>query len=168
MKMRIGRKNYVIDYGHLALVTLIAGATIWYIMDARSVSLSVNNLLLVQPVAIFALAMAALIVPQCFHKVGAVDVAKKPVELDPLSPVLPTDRADVIKMAALGASLGLMVFLLDVIGFDVAMFLFAAAAMAICGERRPLHLLLFSLAVTVVAIYGFKALIPFPMYTSIL
>lgn len=166
--MRIGRQSYAIDYGHLALVTLIAGVIIWYILDTRSVSLSVNNLLLVQPVAIFALAMYLIIVPQCFHKMDTHEVAKKPTELDPLSPILPTERADVIKMAALGASLGIMVFLLDVIGFDIAMFLFAAAAMAICGERRPLHLLLFSLAVTVVAIYGFRALIPFPMFTSIL
>ncbi|HEY9211577.1 MAG TPA: hypothetical protein VIQ29_01850 [Ancylobacter sp.] len=166
--MRIGRQSYVIDYGHLALVTLIAAFIIWYILDARSVSLSINNLLLVQPVAIFALAMYLFIVPQCFHKVDARETAKKPAELDPLSPILPSERSDVIKMAALGASLGLMVFLLDVIGFDIAMFLFVAAAMAICGERRPLHLLLFSLTVTVVAIYGFRALIPFPMFTSIL
>lgn len=166
--MRIGRQSYAIDYGHLALITLIAAAVFWYLLDARSVSLSINNLLLLQPIAVFALAMYLFIIPQCFHRIDAREAAKAPAEQDPLSPTLPSERADVVKMALLGLSLGLMVFLLDVVGFDVALFCFTAAAMAICGERRPLHLLLFSLVVTAVAIYGFRALIPFPMFTSIL
>lgn len=165
--MRIGRHSYAIDYGHLALITFLAAAVFWYLLDARSVSLSVNNLLLVQPVALFALALYLFILPQCFHKVEASE-ADKPTEADPFAVSLSTDRADVIRMAALGISLGLMVFLLDVIGFDIAIFLFAAAAMAICGERRPLHLLLFSLAVTLVTIYGFRALISYPMPTTLL
>ncbi|CAA0088662.1 Uncharacterised protein [Starkeya nomas] len=166
--MRIGRHTYAIDYGHLTLITLIAVAIFWYLLDARSVSLSINNILLVQPVAIFALAMYLFILPQCFRKVDAREMAKEPAEQDPLSPTLPSERSDMIRMAALGISLGLMVVLLDVIGFDIALFLFTAAAMVICGERRPLHLLIFSLVVTVVAIYGFRALIPFPMFTTIL
>lgn len=166
--MRIGRHRYTIDYGHLALITLIAAAVFWYLLDARSVSLSINNLLLVQPIALFALAMYLFIVPQCFHRVDAEVAALPPREQDPLSPTLPSERSDVIRMAALGASLGLLVILIDVIGFDVGIFLFTAAAMAICGERRPFHLIAFSLAVTLVGIYGFRALIPFPMFTTIL
>ncbi|MCK0208924.1 hypothetical protein MWN33_12885 [Starkeya koreensis] len=166
--MRIGRQTYVIDYGHLALITLIAGAVFWYLFDARSVSLSVNNLLLVQPVAIFALAMYLFILPQCFRKVDAVAAPRAGGEKDPFAIEVSTGHSDIIRMVALGVSLGLMVFLLDVIGFDIAIFLFAAAAMAICGERRPVHLLVFSLAVTLVTIYGFRALISYPMPTTLL
>ncbi|WP_428029355.1 tripartite tricarboxylate transporter TctB family protein [Ancylobacter sp.] len=166
--MRIGRQTYAIDYGHLALITVIAAAVIWYLFDARSVSLSVNNLLLVQPIAIFALAMYLFILPQCFHKVDAREVAKSPAQKDPLHVTIPSERSDIMRMLALGISLGLMVFLLDVIGFDIAIFLFAAAAMAICGERRPFHLLVFSLGVTLVTIYGFRALISYPMHTTLL
>jgi len=164
--MRIGQHRYIIDYGHLALITLIAAAIFWYLLDARSVSLSVNNLLLVEPVALFALAMYLFIIPQCFHRVD--ERAAKSKEQDPLAPTIPSERSDIIRMAILGAALGLLVFLLDVIGFDIGIFLFTAAAMAVCGERRPLHLLGFSLAVTLVAVYGFRALIPFPMFTTIL
>ena len=166
--MRIGRQSYSIDYGHLALITFIAAVVFWYLLDTRSVSLSVNNLLLVQPVALFALAMYLFILPQCFHRVDGRAVEKAADDADPFAVKLSTDRADVIRMASLGISLGLMVFLLDVIGFDIAIFLFAAAAMAVCGERRPLHLLLFSLAVTLVTIYGFRALISYPMHTTLL
>ncbi|MDF2997073.1 MAG: hypothetical protein K0R27_2710 [Xanthobacteraceae bacterium] len=166
--MRIGGHSYKVDYGHLVLVTGIAGAVVWYLIDARGVSTSVNNLLLVQPTAIFALLMYALIVPQCFQRETAEPLVREPAEYDPLAPQLPSERSDIIRMGLLGGALGLMVFLLDTIGFDVAIFLFTAAAMAICGERRPVRLLLYTLAVTVVAIYGFRALIPFPMFTAIL
>jgi hypothetical protein len=167
MTMRIGQHRYIIDYGHLALITLIAAAVFWYLLDSRSVSLSINNLLLVQPVALFALAMYLFIIPQCFHRVDK-QAAKSSKEQDPLAPTIPSERSDIIRMAILGAALGLLVFLLDVIGFDIGIFLFTAAAMAVCGERRPLHLIAFSLAVTLVGVYGFRALIPFPMHTTIL
>ncbi|QJP15611.1 hypothetical protein G3545_19280 [Starkeya sp. ORNL1] len=166
--MRIGGHSYTVDYGHFALLTVIAGAVIWYLLDARGVSTSINNLLLVQPTAIFALVMYLLIIPQCFQRETAEPVVQKPEEYDPLAPKLPTERSDVIRMGLLGLSLGVMVFTFNTIGFDVAIFLFAAAAMAICGERRPVRLVLYPLAVTVVAIYGFRALIPFPMFTVIL
>lgn len=166
--MRIGGHSYTVDYGHLVLITAIAGAVLWYLFDARGVSTSVNNLLLVQPTAIFALAMYLLIIPQCFRRETAEPVVEKPEEYDPLAPKLPTERSDVIRMGLLGTALGLMVFLLDTIGFDIAIFLFTLAAMVICGERRPVRLVLYALAVTVVAIYGFRALIPFPMFTAIL
>jgi len=166
--MRFRGHAYTIDYGHLTLVGLIAAATIWYLFDTRSVSTSINNILLVQPVAIFAVLMCLLVVPQCFKRVTDTVEPAKPSDYDPLAPQLPTERSEVIRMALLGAALGVFVFALNVIGFDIAIFLFCIAAMAICGERRPLHLATFSLIVTVVAIYGFKALIPFPMFTAIL
>ncbi|MBS7556234.1 tripartite tricarboxylate transporter TctB family protein [Ancylobacter dichloromethanicus] len=168
MKMRIGRQTYAIDYGHLALITLIAAAVFWYLLDARSVSLSVNNLLLVQPVAIFALAMYLFVLPQCFRKVDAREAARTASEQDPLSRNIPAERSDMLRMAALSVSLGLLVLLLDTLGFDIAIFLFTLAAMVICGERHPVRLLLFSCAVTLVAIYGFRAMIPYPMPTTLL
>jgi hypothetical protein len=71
-------------------------------------------------------------------------------------------------MLILGAALGIFVFSLAYVGFDVAIFLFSATAMAICGERRPLHLIAFPAAVTLFTVYGFKALMSYPMLTLIL
>lgn len=169
--MRINGHSYTLDYGHLALVGLIGGATLWYLFDARAVSTSVNNILLVQPTAIFALVLCLLILPQCFHRVAdeaAAPAKAKEEEYDPLMPKLPTERSDLIRMGGLGAALGVFVFSLDIVGFDIAIFFFTAASMAICGERRPARLLLYSLAVTICTVYGFRALIPFPMATTIL
>jgi hypothetical protein len=71
-------------------------------------------------------------------------------------------------MLTLGGALGVFVFSLAFIGFDVAIFLFALVTMAICGERRPLHLVGFCAAVTIVTVYGFKALMSYPMSTLLL
>jgi hypothetical protein len=58
--------------------------------------------------------------------------------------------------------------MLDVIGFDVAIWLFSIAVMVICGERRPLQLALFPLAIAVLVVIGFRAILPYPMYTAVL
>lgn len=166
--MRFRGNEYRIDGGHALFVGLIAAAVIWYLFDARGVSTSINNLLLIQPVAIFALAMVVLIVPQLFVRTDTVVEEQKEEEYDPLAPKLPTERAQVIKMLTLGGALGVFVFALNIIGFDIAIFLFAASTMLVCGERRPLHIIAYSAAVAVVAIYGFRALMPYPMFTAIL
>jgi len=166
--MRIGSHRYTVDYGHLALITFIAAAVVWYLLDTRSVSLSVNNLLLVQPTALFALAIYLFIVPQCFRRIDPQEEVRTRAEKETLSESNSVELSDILKTAALSLSLGLMVFLLDVIGFDAAIFLFTIAAMAVCGERRPLRVLIFSAAVTLVAIYGFRAMISYPMPTLVL
>jgi len=160
---------YRVDWGHLAFLTLIAAAVLWYLFDARSVSLKANNLLLVQPLAIFALGLYLLIIPQCFRRIDAEEAAPEPAsEEPPPADALPTEIGALLRTGALAAALGLMVVSLNVVGFDIAIWLFCIAAMAICGERRPLPLLVFPLAVTLAMIYGFRALMPYPMITTIL
>lgn len=167
--MRIGNRTYKVDYGHLVFLTIISGYVAWYLANTMSVSTHVNNILLVAPVAVFALVMALLIIPQCVQRVEQGEQnEEKPEQYDPLAPKLPTERRQVMRMLTLGAALGIFVFSLAFIGFDVAIFLFALAAMAICGERRPHHLIPFAAAIAVVMVYGFKALMPYPMPTFFL
>jgi hypothetical protein len=40
--------------------------------------------------------------------------------------------------------------------------------MLVCGERRPIPLVIYPLAVALVAVYGFRALMPYPMVTTLL
>ena len=51
--------RYRVDWGHLAFVAVIAAAVVWYLCDAMSVSMSVNNLLFIVPVGVFAVLCAA-------------------------------------------------------------------------------------------------------------
>lgn len=165
-----------VDWGHLTVLVVIAGATLWYNLDARAVSTDLNNLLLLQPVAIVTLLLCLFVAPQCFTFVtddqkplppartaesdaGASEGAAAP------PPTAGAEGRDLAKMLAMGGLLGLYVFSLGTIGFDVATFLFMVAAMVLCGERRPLALAAFPAAVTFVTIYGFKALMPYPMPT---
>jgi Tripartite tricarboxylate transporter TctB family len=166
--MRLGRQTYKVDYGHLAFLILLAGYIAWFLYDAISVSTKVNNLLLVSPTAVLALFLAAFIVPQCFKRADLVVAEEEHEQYDPLAPKLPTEKRQVVRMLTLGGALGVFVFSLAFIGFDIAIFLFALVTMAICGERRPLHLVGFSAAVTVVTVYGFKALMSYPMSTLLL
>lgn len=166
--MRIRNQKYTVDWLHLSFVMLIVAAVIWFWCDARGVSLSRNNLLLLQPLAACALLLCAAIVPQCFRHAGAPAEEEVPSEDDPLAPKLPRGGKELLRVCALGAALGLMVFSLNVFGFDIALWLFAAAAMAICGERRPLPLTIYPLAVTIVAVYGFRAIMSYPMITFVL
>ena len=71
-------------------------------------------------------------------------------------------------MTAVAVSLGLYVSLLNVIGFDVASCLFVLAVMLICGERRPIPLIVYPVIVAVVLVAGFRALLPYPMYTVVI
>jgi len=47
--MQINNWKIQTDWGHLLLVTLLAGASIWYFFDARNASGSVYNLIMIAP-----------------------------------------------------------------------------------------------------------------------
>src|SRR3546814_11349528 len=72
MKDRTTRR-VVVDWGHLALLLVICAVVIAYLLDARATSLKINNLLLVEPAAIIALILAAVVLPQCFRRKGPED-----------------------------------------------------------------------------------------------
>jgi small-conductance mechanosensitive channel len=166
--LRIRGHVYRVDWGHLLFVALIAAAVLWYLLDARSVSLRVNNLLLVQPVALFALLMVVLIIPQCFQRADREIAGDEQAEDDPLAPALPKEARALIQIGIVAVALGALVFTLNVIGFDIAIWLFCLVVMLVCNERRPLPLILYPIAVTLVLVYGFRALMPYPMVTTVL
>lgn len=165
--MRILRQQYHVDWLHLAFVTTMAAFVLWYLLDARSVSLSINNLLLVQPLSITLLILYVFIAVQCVRRADAEPAAEAAPLDDPLQPKLPEGRA-LARVAMLGVALGVFVFTLKTVGFDVGILVFSLVTMLICGERRPLFLVLYPLIVTLVTVYGFRALMPYPMVTALL
>jgi type IV secretory pathway TrbD component len=158
--MHIRGHYYRVDWWHLAFATLAALGCVIYLADARSVSTSPENILLVQPTALIAVALYFLILPQCFHRADRL-----PAEGEQEDQI---DRSEAIRVGSLAAALGLFGFSIETIGFDVSIWLFVLAAMFISGERKPLSLIVYPLIVTVATIYAFRALLPFPMPTILL
>jgi hypothetical protein len=146
----------IVMWGHLALVAAIVGVILYYWLDVRSVSLRPTNLLMIEPGAIFALLMAALVLPQCFRRVpeGAEDA--------------PEDLGALGRVFALMGTFIAFVLSLEKVGFDIATFAFMVIALFICGERNWLLNLGFSAAFTLFIVWGYGAITPFPFPLTLL
>ena len=151
MSTKSGRK---VVWGHLILLTVIVCVVAAYLLDARGVSLRTNNLLLVQPAAILALVLAALVLPGIFPRADADEEAET--------------KGDLIRVFILIAALAGLAFSLEVVGFDIATFAFMVVGLAVCGEKRWWVNLLFSALFTVFLIYGYGTITPFPFPLTLL
>ncbi|WP_237214880.1 tripartite tricarboxylate transporter TctB family protein [Falsiroseomonas oryziterrae] len=162
--LRIGGRDYRVQWGHVAFLGFIALAIGWYLLDARSVSTSPQNLMFIQPVALFGLGLVLFILPQCLRP--ARHPAQVPVEADP------ADEEDEpggrVRVIAVTAALGVYAVAIPWLGFDIATWLFILATMAICGERRPLHLLAYPAITAFLLVWGFTLIVPFPMPNTLL
>jgi hypothetical protein len=145
-----------VDWGHLAVLALICGVIVAYLLDARATSLKINNLALVEPASIIALILAAMVLPQCFKRRSeegeGADEAPAPKE---------TWR-DLGNVAALAAAFGAFTMLMETVGFDVATFVFLALGVYICGERKLWVIALFSAIFTAAIVLGYQMLVPYP------
>ncbi|WP_291296750.1 tripartite tricarboxylate transporter TctB family protein [Elioraea sp.] len=146
-----------VAWGQLALVTALAAFALAYLVDARTVSLSVNNLLLLQPTAILVLFLWGVIAIGCVSRAPAGEASPAPA-----------DWRATLRVVGMVAAFGFFILSLERVGYDIAMVLFVSAALWIGGERRPLVLVLFSLIFTAAAIFGFRALVPYPFPTTLI
>ena len=151
-----------VDWGHLALLLVIVGVVVAYLLDARATSLRTNNLLLVEPASIIALILAALVLPQCFRRREAEKEGEGEGEAPSDKLVRRESWVDLGKIAALAAAFGAFAISLETVGFDVATFVFTALGIYICGERRVWLIALFSAAFTAGIVYGYQLLVPYP------
>jgi len=152
--MKEPKTRLKVDWGHLTLLALICGVVVAYLLDARATSLRINNLLLVEPAAIIALVLAALVLPQCFRR--------RDEDTEEADSTSRDSWTDLGKIAALAAAFGAFALSLETVGFDVATFLFTALGIYICGERRVWLIALFSAVFTVAIVYGYQLLVPYP------
>jgi hypothetical protein len=150
-----------IQWGHLALLAVIAGWILTYLLDARATSLRVNNLMLVQPVSILSLILVLIALPQCFIRQRPADEVQD----------APTAKETPLELAKIGILTGAFValaFLMEQIGFDISVFGFLMLGLYVCGERNWIANIGFSAAFTVILIYGYGAIIPFPFPLAVL
>jgi len=154
-----GQRRVVI-WGHLLLLCVIATVILAYWLDARGTSLKINNLLLVQPAAILGLVLVALVLPQVFRKVSVEDV--------PDAAARRQELLNVGRVALLAGAFGLFVFSLETIGFDIATFVFVAVGLYLCGEKKLWVIGVYSAIFTVLVVYGYQALVPYPFPLTVL
>jgi hypothetical protein len=163
MRRNIG--SIEVDWGHLLLLLFIGGWIVGYLIDTRATSLSVHNLLFVQPTAIIGLILCLVVLPQCFRRLDPVAAAASDPEEQARRQ---RELRELGNIALLAAAFGAFVSTLETVGFDVGCFLFTAVAIYICGERRWWVNLLFTTILTLVLIYGYRAMIPFPFPLTVL
>lgn len=144
-----------IAWGHLALVTALASGVLAYLIEARTVSLSPHNLLLLQPTALLVLVLWAVIAWGCIRST------------DPAADAPPVAWPDEARVIALVAAFGLFIVGAEHVGYDLAAWGFVLAALLIAGERNRLMLILFPPAFAAAVMLGFKALIPYPLATAL-
>ena len=167
--MKIGNHRFMVDWGHLLVVAMIAVICAVYLRDTLTTSTHVNNILFVLPASLVALSLCLAILPQIVRR---VDAEQKPVEKSRLD-AKPGEEAtqqgwkELGWIALLIVCFGSYVYLLDRIGFDIASWIFITLGLFICGERRVLALAIYPPIAASLIVIGFQALIPYPMFTLI-
>lgn len=150
-----GRKNTV-DWPHLAFATAIAAWCAWYCWDAWAATADVENLILIVPATVVALALYAVIVRGCIRARTSQHTASAPARK-------PLDRAIAWKIAGTMAMLAALAILGPLIGFDIATFIYVLAMLLLLGERRIAVLILVPLLFGIVEIYAFNSILAIPL-----
>lgn len=141
-----------VAWAELGFVTLLAGVALAFLNEARGVSLDPQNLLLLQPTAWLVLALWAVIAVSCLRR-----------------PAGPRESAaDLLRVLAMVVAFGMFIGGLEQVGYDVAICAFMLMGLLIGGERNWLMLAIFPPAFTAAAIFGFRALVPYPFPTSLI
>ncbi|MGK7861427.1 tripartite tricarboxylate transporter TctB family protein [Falsiroseomonas sp. E2-1-a4] len=145
-----------VSWAPLLLVTLLAGVTFAYLIEARGVSLSPQNLLLLQPTAWLVLFLWAVL---------AIGYLRTPAQLEE-GPA--ESWPDVGRVVAMVAAFGGFILALEPLGYDIAIWGFTLIALIIGGERNKIALAIFPLVFSLAIVTGFRLLVPYPFPTSLL
>lgn len=145
-----------VDWGHIALILLIAVSSVLYLLDTRATSLNIGNIALVQPAAIIVVVLSLVVLAEAFP-------VREPQDDDPDAKA--TQRMELMRVGLLSAAFAVFVLSLEAIGFDLATLLFIAVGLFLCGERRLWLIAVFSLCFTGFVVFGYQQLVPesFPM-----
>lgn len=154
--LNAGSRVVAIDLPHLLLLAGLGGFCIWYLLDSRAASTDVQNLLLIEPVALLGLVLILLIMRTAVTVVPGPHVAS-PRECLP--------RSTFLKVLGSMLLLGGYVALAPYLGFDVTTAAYVCGNLWVLGERRPALLigvpLLFAFVVT--QLFRMAVSTPLPM-----
>ncbi len=152
--LRVGPWHIAVDVPHLLFILGAAGWVVWYGLDALRGGITIQNLSLIAPCVVFALALALAIIASCFSFSRATPAPS------PRAPLSGDFRRRIIGTMVL---LTLYVAAAPYAGFDIATFIYVLATLAFLGERRPVVLLLIPAIFCAVAIYGFDIILQTPL-----
>jgi hypothetical protein len=156
--MEFAGRRITFDLPHALLVSAIAGWCLWYFFDARSASGNVQNLVLIEPLAILVAILWILILRETIHigQAGeAQDCAAAPREQ--------LDGPTTLKIFGSMGLLGLYVASMSTIGLDIATFVYVLATLFLLGERRPAVLLPVPVVFTAIVVMAFDRLLSTPL-----
>lgn len=167
-----------IDYGHLLLIIFIAGWVSWYFFDSYTASSNIQNLILIAPASILALVLCFIVSFEIFRSPISKSTDHGQISSSQSEALQGQDSASRRFSGITGLIaryrvlcfiilFGLYVTFLEIIGFDVATYLFIAVVMALQGERRIWVLLAYSIAFGTLAVLAFGLMIPYPMFTRL-
>jgi hypothetical protein len=154
-EFRAGGHAITVDVAHACFATAIAGWCAWFGYDAWQAQADVENLILIVPVALAALAFYAVVLAGCVRIGNAAEVSA--------SPRAPLAKGMGLKIAVTMALLVAYVVLGPLVGFDVTSFAYILAMLLLHGERRPLVLLLVPTLFCIVAVYLFGSVLGTPL-----
>lgn len=146
-----------VSWAPLILVTLLAGVAATYLIEARGVSLSPQNLLLLQPTAWLVLLLWAVL---------AIGYLRTPVL--PQAEGAVESWTDIGRVLALVFAFGGFILALEPLGYDIAIWGFTLIALIIGRERNPVALIVFPPVFSAAMVLGFRLLVPYPFPTSLL
>ncbi|MGP9798951.1 tripartite tricarboxylate transporter TctB family protein [Halomonas sp. 86] len=137
------------DYGDFLVLIGLASFTLWYLLDAISVSAQPQNLLLILPLSVIVLSIIAIELALRLKQGTLFSIA---ADEEPLHQTLPV-------VVLFGA----YVLSLETLGFDVATVLFIALFLILKGERNWLAVVGFSAAFGFAVAFFFSQMLPYPM-----
>jgi hypothetical protein len=152
--MDIAGRRITFDLPHALLVTAVAGWCLWYFFDARAQSANVQNLVLIQPLAILVAILWIVILRETIRVDLAVEAS---AQREPL------DGASALKIFGSMALLGCYVASMSAIGLDLATFVYVLASLFLLGERRVGVLLAVPVVFTAITVLAFDRLLATPL-----
>jgi hypothetical protein len=146
--MRLPLLRRPADLEHLCIVAVIAGWTAWFLRDAVRASPSIENLMLIGPVAALALGLCLLL--------AATTVVGRAEAI--LLPSLRDERRTLTFIALFAAYVGGLAY----VAFDLSTFLFIAISLLLLGERNRLLAVGYAALFAWLTTAALRKMLPFP------